>query len=238
MSLHFIYPISTAFVLMSGAATWAQSQQPPSTPSTTTTQVSTEQATPITLYGCVQRESDYRRAMDAGKGGAVGTGAGTGNEFILVNATRESATGASRPDCSAMSTNDAYELTGSGEGALAQFVGRYVEVTGTLKKMDHPADPARAAGGNPLSQELHLAEVNVASSREVAAERVTETAAVEPPPSQPPATTPTPAPAPTPTTETTTTRAALPHTASLVPLVGLIGLLSLGGAAAVRGMRN
>ncbi len=35
----------------------------------------------VTLTGCIQRETDYRRARDAGRGGVAGTGVGAGNEI-------------------------------------------------------------------------------------------------------------------------------------------------------------
>lgn len=41
----------------------------------------------ITLVGCIQRESDYRQAHEGGRGGAMGTGVGAGNEFVLVDAS-------------------------------------------------------------------------------------------------------------------------------------------------------
>lgn len=44
----------------------------------------------MTLVGCVQREADYRQAAGSSKGGAMGTGMGVGNEFVLVNASASS----------------------------------------------------------------------------------------------------------------------------------------------------
>jgi len=43
----------------------------------------TESATQITLTGCVVREAEYTKA----RGGALGTGIGAANEFVLSNAT-------------------------------------------------------------------------------------------------------------------------------------------------------
>jgi hypothetical protein len=41
----------------------------------------------VTLVGCVQRESDYRKAHSEGRGGALGMGAGVDNEFVLTEAS-------------------------------------------------------------------------------------------------------------------------------------------------------
>ena len=40
----------------------------------------------VTVVGCVQREADYRRAQNAGRGRVAGTGVGVANEFILAKA--------------------------------------------------------------------------------------------------------------------------------------------------------
>lgn len=52
--------------------------------------VQTEQQ--ITLVGCIQREADFRQANQGGRGGALGTGIGAGNEFVLINASSGSQT--------------------------------------------------------------------------------------------------------------------------------------------------
>ena len=82
----------------------------------------------ITVTGCIQREADYRQAKDAGKGGVAGTGVGAGNEFILSNATVKPGTDAG-PVGTSGAAPAAYELTGSGEGQAAEFVGKRVEIT-------------------------------------------------------------------------------------------------------------
>jgi hypothetical protein len=106
----------------------------------------------VTLAGCVQREADYRRAHDAGRGGAAGTGAGVGNEFILVSTSTTTA-GVTPPQAStpgaqpaepgiAVETGDmagkAYELTGPGEAQLKEYVGRRVEIVGKMKSPPTP----------------------------------------------------------------------------------------------------
>jgi hypothetical protein len=179
----------------------------------------------------------------------LGTGAGSGNEFVLVNASRITA-GAppSNSDCSAASGGEAYELTGNREKELEQFVGRRVEITGTVKpaRTTQTAEgTTRPTGGfDPLKQDLKLFEVEVASFREPAAG---QSAAATPPAASPappqaapppaPQAAPPPAAAPPPDPQPSTPpapRQTLPRTASSLPLVGLIGLLSLGTGIALR----
>jgi hypothetical protein len=92
------------------------------------------------VTGCIQREADYRKARDAGRGGVAGTGVGAGNEFVLVNASMAAAgAGASRAGSGAAGTSGTaaeYEITGTNEGQAAQFVGKRVEITGMLKAAD------------------------------------------------------------------------------------------------------
>ena len=232
MFVRFISGCGMSLVLMSAVAL-AQPPQP--TPQPTPTTPAAKQDTPVTLVGCIQRESDYRRATDAGRGGAAATGAGLGNEFVLVNASRGPASGTA-PDCTAASAGTAYELTGEGERELAQFVGRFIEVRGTIKEAD-TAGGKPSGGFDPIGQDLRLPELNVTSSREVMASAATEpepqrTAAAQTPEPAPPAEQQA-ARAPQPST----TRQALPATATMLPLIGLIGLLSIGGAIAIRSSR-
>jgi hypothetical protein len=65
----------------------------------------------------------------------------------------------------------------------------------------------------------------------------TRTAEAQPAPTRAPERMPAPAPTRTETSRVEETRTALPRTASLLPLVGLIGLASLAGAAIVRRRR-
>jgi hypothetical protein len=128
----------------------------------------------VTVTGCIQREADYRRASGAGRGGALGTGAGAGNEFILANATMSaSSTGASAPTSGANTPSPtgtagtrggtAYELTGSKEGDAAAFVGKRVEITGMVKPTTSAGGPTANAPG---SQDLKLSELEVSTIRE------------------------------------------------------------------------
>jgi hypothetical protein len=139
----------------------------------------------VTIVGCVQSETDYRRAKNLGGAGAMGTGAGAGNEFVLVNASMShgssaagttagapSATGTAGSTASA--SGEAYELTGSGESKAASFVGKRVEITGKLKASE--TGPTGTTGGatagtppsgvDVASKDLRLKEIEVTSVRE------------------------------------------------------------------------
>jgi hypothetical protein len=222
---------------------FAQSSQP--TTSSAQAASNSQSGTPITLVGCLQREADYRRATDAGRGGVAATGAGLGNEFVLVNASAAGAGSAAdaSADCSAATGGQAYELTGSRERDLEQYVGKRVELIGMLKRGDDAiapvgtagaTPPARPSGGfNPLGQDLRIQEVEVTSAREFAAAPAT---AVPPEPA-PQADTPQPRQA-EPQDTTIRPQIELPRTASPIPLAGLAGLLSLCAAAGVRAYRR
>lgn len=201
------------------------------------------------------RETDYRKAHDSGKGGPLGTGVGRGDEFVLVNASKSTAGSSSAPsstDCSSVTASgsgEAYELGGSREKDLASYVGRRVEITGTLKeaKTESAATgEAKPTGGfDPLKQDLKLFEVDVVSFRPVAS---SQSAAAPAPPAaspapEPPAAAPAqPAPAPRPASPATPPqqstsaepRGNLPRTASPLPLTGLFGLLSMATGLLLR----
>ena len=154
------------------AAFAQQPAQPPAGERSTTDQE-------VTVTGCVQREADYRRARDAGKGGVAGTGVGTGNEFVLINASAGTATEPTTPTGTAGSTASgtaAYELTGPNEGKLADHVGRRVELRGKLKAAEttgagKPSGGATAGdpprGVDVGGKDLKLRELEVTSAREV-----------------------------------------------------------------------
>ena len=157
--------------------------QQPSQPQAQPSARSAEQQ--ITLTGCVQRESEYRKAQDAGRGGVAGTGVGVGNEFILTDASTSSATTAgARPaeptnptgtGGTAASAKMAYELTGPNEGQVGQYVGRRVEISGRLKAAETTAGGQPTGGataGQPprgvdvASKDLKLREFEVTSVKE------------------------------------------------------------------------
>jgi hypothetical protein len=138
----------------------------------------------ITVTGCVQKEADYRSARDAGRGGVAGSGVGAGNEFILANASMSTSTAAgvrtgadpaTPTGTSGAAAGTAYELSGSNEGQVAQYVGKRVEITGVLKPADVGASGKPTGGataGQPpsgvdvASKDLQLREIEITSVRE------------------------------------------------------------------------
>ena len=213
-------------------------------PTSTAGQTTTQNQSSITVVGCLQTESDYRRAQDAGKGGVAMTGAGLGNEYVLIQTEGSAPPGGysanENADCKSATSfaGTAYELTGTSEKDLAQFVGRRVEITGELKNAD---DMGRPGGFDPkiVCTDLRLNEINIASFREAAttaqatsAPAQTTQAAAEP--AQPETYGTSGQTAPQQTGTMASAQTELPSTASPLALYGLLGLLSLGGAAALR----
>jgi hypothetical protein len=244
MIVRHVCGTSAAALLTVTMAAFAQTSQP--TPSSAQASSDSQSGTPITLVGCIQREADYRRATDAGRGGVAATGAGLGNEYVLVNAS-SAGTGSSAgatADCSAATGGQAYELTGKGEGDLERYVGRRVELVGLLKRTNSntPVGTSGAtadrpgAGFDPLGQDLRLQEVELTSVREFAAAPAAAPARVPPEPT-PEAAAPAPQ-QPQRQDPVVTPQIELPRTASPIPLAGLAGLLSLCGAAGVRAYRR
>ena len=124
----------------------------------------------VTIVGCVQKEDDYRRARNLGKGGAVGTGVGSSNEFVLINASiaPPAAAPAGTTGTPEPAGTDAFELTGRNESQAQTFVGKRVEITGKLKAAETAA--AGTTGGTteavPGSRDLKLRELEVMSVKE------------------------------------------------------------------------
>jgi len=114
----------------------------------------------VTVTGCVQREADFRKATDAGKGGVVGTGVGVGNEFVLTNVSGAAA-----------SDGHAFELTGPNEGQAGPLVGKRVEIMGKLKGGETsaagptggPTAGAPPRGVDVASKDLKLRELEITS---------------------------------------------------------------------------
>ena len=140
----------------------AQSPPPQSQPP------ATQPEQQVTVIGCIQRESDYRQAMDKGRGGVAGTGVGAGDEFVLTNPSIK--TQGLKPD--AAPADQAYELTGTGEEKVKEFVGKRVEITGRLKAAEVSPGGAPTGGataGRPpsgvdvASKDLKLRELEVVS---------------------------------------------------------------------------
>jgi hypothetical protein len=213
---------------------------------------------PVTAVGCLQTEKDYRHLHDSGRGGFLRTGAGEGDEYILVHATVgvasmhvEPATEAENANCLASPDNgQAIELTGHPERDLAPFVGRRVVISGMLKHAKHDPEavgtsgaftPVPTSGGIDITgAELKLREINVESFAlaPVMAPRAEEEAAIAIAPAEPGPVASAPEPAPEPAAEPQAPQTAaapeLPKTASPLPTIGLIGLLSLAGALGLR----
>jgi hypothetical protein len=169
--------VSACAVVAFSMAVFAQeTPQRPDTRAATPAQQTPAAAQQISVTGCIQREADYRRARDKGRGGVAGSGIGAGNEFVLINASMSPAAGraAAAPTGTAGTTAE-YELTGSNEKQASTFVGRRVEITGMLKAAEESAAGRPTGGptaGKPpegvdvASADLKLRELEVSSVKE------------------------------------------------------------------------
>lgn len=187
----------------------------------------------ITMIGCLEREADYRTRMSSGKGGALGTGAGLGNEFVLVTGDGGCSSG----------TGEAFELTGGREKELEPYVGLQVEVTGELKPAKIGDDGRPTGGVDPLGQDLRLREVEVGAFRDpvpppAQAARADEPRDVALNETRQPAAPADPARDDDRSIGTAGQDDTLPRTASPLGAAGLFGALAFGGAAAVRALRR
>jgi hypothetical protein len=223
--------LTMAAVALTSATAFAQSSKQP--------------ATPVTLVGCLQSETDYRKTHDLGKGGTAGTGLGRGDEYVLINASRGTSV-SPNIDCSFQGSTEAYELTGAREHDLRAYVGKVVQISGTMKEAKTrplpSGEPSPTGGFDPLKKDLKLFEVEVTSFQAPA-----QVAASAPAPAAEPATraaaaAPAPAaaePAPQePPPQVARAQTGLPQTASPIPLAGLAGLFSLAGALGARILRR
>lgn len=201
--------------------------------------------TPVTAVGCLQSEREYRRQHESSK--FAGTGHGLGNEYMLINAVvggqdlkvepisaEEAAT-----DCiNAGGSGQAFELKGSAEDTLTGMIGKRVVIRGMLLHADDDVVGTSGTynlapgerGFDPLRHDNKLREIDVQSfslvpvAQPVEQETViigAQETIIEPPPA--PAAAPPQAPAPAPVEPAP----ALPKTASPLPAIGLIGLMSL-----------
>jgi hypothetical protein len=222
-----------------------------------------DEDTPVTLVGCIMKESDYRRQQDIGRGGWLNTGAGTSNEYVLIDAVPGPVNQLTpaEADCSTKVGGRDYELKGKAERKrnLEPFVGRRIEISGVFSHADAELAvgttgdvvATQATGGHisqPRERDLKLFEVKMDSFREipiaqpVAVVSESETAVVSPTPEPTPAppaySEPAPAPqAPPAPAPAPAVREQLPKTASPMALMGLLGLLSMGGAFGLRTWR-
>jgi len=167
MTFRFLRMFGAAVVLAIGIGTFASAQSQPPAPSA---QGGSSQDQQITVVGCVEREADYRKAQDAGRGGVAGTGAGVGNEYVLSKAT--TSTGSTGAASTGAAASTAYELTGPNEGQLQKHVGHRIEITGKLKPAETDASGRPTGGataGRPpsgvdvTSKDLKLREIDVVS---------------------------------------------------------------------------
>jgi hypothetical protein len=81
----------------------------------------------VRIAGCVQWEKDYRKERSEGRGGALGTGLGVGNEFVLTMV---------KPEGGRKAT--AYSITGDREKELGRRIGQQVEVIGVIEDEGKP----------------------------------------------------------------------------------------------------
>ena len=87
----------------------------------------------ITVLGCVQREADYRKTIADGKGGALGTGAGATNEYVLRSVHAVSPA-TYRPIATAgTNSEEVYSVTGNLEHEMTRAVGHQVAVSGYIE---------------------------------------------------------------------------------------------------------
>jgi hypothetical protein len=200
---------------------------------------------PISLVGCIQRETDYRKQNESGKGGFLGFGGGLGDEYVLVNASRGVAGPAG--DCTTATGGEAYELTGSAEDDLEPYVGRRVVLSGTRKEAEVDRATGRPTGGRQAGDDLKLFEVDVESFSALAEPVRTDTLArVEPVEDrvqdrrrvveEDRVILEDRAPIQRQDDTGAVDREQLPRTASPLVTTGLFGLLSLGGFAGLRAM--
>ena len=201
------------------------------------------EAAPISLMGCVQRETDYRREHDSGKGGFLGFGGGLGDEYVLIHASPSA--GGAFGDCSTASGGEAYELSGSAEDDLEPFVGQRVAITGTRKAAEIYRATGRPTGGRQAGDDLRLFEVDVESFRALSAPVQTGTVTrLEPEPRRFEQERPPVDERGVGTAEVERDQdldadvERLPRTASPVALTGLVSLLSLVGAVGLRNVRR
>jgi hypothetical protein len=156
--------VATAFGFTALMQIAASAQRPAASSAAAASQERSAPGQQVTVTGCVQRETDYRRAHDAGRGGVAGTGVGAGNEFVLVNASTTGSAAAA-----------AYELTGANESKAGQYVGRRVEISGKVKAAEvgpsgKPTGGATAGkppeGVDVGGKDLKLRELEITTIRE------------------------------------------------------------------------
>jgi hypothetical protein len=86
----------------------------------------------VTLVGCVEPEAAYRKRVNDGKGGALGTGLGVENEYVLTDVRTPEAI-AKNAEVGTAGTASVYGVTGRLEKELKESVGHAIEVVGFVE---------------------------------------------------------------------------------------------------------
>jgi len=87
----------------------------------------------ITVTGCVQKEADYRRSIGSGKGGALSSGVGVADEYVLRSVQTVDANTLTPTGTSPKNVEEVYAVTGNLEHELAKAVGHSVAVSGYVE---------------------------------------------------------------------------------------------------------
>jgi hypothetical protein len=210
---------------------------------------------PVVAIGCLQSEREYRRQHESSK--FAGTGYGLNDEYVLIDAVIggpdmniEPVTEDEANCVTGQGTGQAFELTGHGEDRnnLSSYLGRRVAIRGMLKHAKHDVGPVGTSGtftplgtdgGPSLGTDLKLREINVEGASLVPVRVIAEAEPVIHPAPEPE---PVPAPVaeapapqtPAPIAPAPQAPARLPKTASPLPAIGLLGLMSLALGAGLR----
>ena len=99
-------------------------------------------AADVVAIGCLELEQDYRARTD-GSRGALGTGVGTSDEFVLSGATPVAG------QTQAIAVAGDYRLTGKLEDNMLRQVGRKVEVVGKVRNDETAGAQTGKAGDLP-----------------------------------------------------------------------------------------
>ena len=136
-----IVAVGAAMVLAIGGLAAVASAQNPTAPAAARGRVGVAPVpNEVTVTGCVELETDYRKRMAAGRGGVLGSGVGATDEFVLTNVrptTSEGArgvgTGGRSGNAGATSGGGVYSLTGPQETNLKREINRQVQVVGVIE---------------------------------------------------------------------------------------------------------
>ena len=123
-----IVAAGAALVVGLGAVASAQAPATAAKPQTPPAAAKNE----VSLIGCVEFESDFRKRMAGGRGGVLGSGVGATDEFVLTNVRPVESKG--KPGAGGA----VYTLTGPQEKNLKRDVGRQIEVIGTIENAGKP----------------------------------------------------------------------------------------------------